>query len=269
MTVVETDWVYLTRGIDFVAAMPGGDVSKGPVETLSSWQASVRLWVTLAGRPASSTGFVVNVAEVDAAFREALSAEPVRAEGPLELMAWVAEVARVRLAPARLVQVRLMCGDRREVTLLMEQETMVQLTSKYELAASHKLWNPAWDEQQNAAAFGKCSNPRGHGHNYTVEVTVRGKMGSVTGLSIQPGQIDCVVEALIGERFDHKNLNEDTREFAELLPTVENMARVFFDLLDGRFEGVDLASVRVWETDKTCAEYFGEQGQPLRYGGTV
>ncbi len=71
------------------------------------------------------------------------------------------------------------------------------------------------------------------------------------------------------ERFDHKNLNEDTAEFAELIPTVENMAKVFWDILLGKFGEAELARVAVWETDKTYAEYFGPEVGPLRYSDSV
>ncbi len=264
-----TNQIYLTRAVDFIIAATSHQLSIDTPPTLAAWHVPARLWVTLAAPPHPATGFVVNVTKVDAAFRQTLAQQPVHALNPFQLLTWAAHVVQSRLSPARLVQLQLMCADQRQLTLFVEKNTMMQLTSKYELAASHKLWNPDWDQKQNTDAFGKCSNPRGHGHNYSVEVTLRSQANPTTGLDIQTGQIDHVVNKLITKRFDHKNLNEDTTEFAQLLPTVENMARVFFELLDGQFQNAQLAAVRVWETEKTYAEYFGDQNQPLRYSNTV
>ena len=140
---------------------------------------------------------------------------------------------------------------------------------KYELAASHRLWKADWDAKRNFEVYGKCSNRRGHGHNYLLEVTLRGKPDRRTGQVADMEEVDRVVRENVIERFDHKNLNEDTEEFADLIPTVENMAKVFWELLLGKFSRGELARVAVWETEKTYAEYFGQGAGPLRSSESV
>ncbi|MFH1111245.1 MAG: 6-carboxytetrahydropterin synthase, partial [Planctomycetota bacterium] len=112
-------------------------------------------------------------------------------------------------------------------------------------------------DAENPRLFGKCSNPNGHGHNYVVEVTVCGTVDSGKGTVADVGHVDRVVLERVIEPFDHKNLNVECAEFAQLNPSVENIARVIWDRLAGAFDGCRLASIRVWETPKTCAEYTG------------
>ncbi len=127
---------------------------------------------------------------------------------------------------------------------------MVYLSEQFEFAAAHRLWSDRLSEQDNREAFGKCSNPAGHGHNYVVEVTVSGRPGEL-GL----GRLERTVRAEVIERLDHKNLNCDCPEFAGLNPTVENIARVIWDLLSAPDAlGESLHAVRVHETSKTWAE---------------
>jgi 6-pyruvoyltetrahydropterin/6-carboxytetrahydropterin synthase len=149
------------------------------------------------------------------------------------------------------------------VEVVKSEPSVVLLRQRFDFAASHRLHVPALSDEENRAAFGKCNNPRGHGHNYQVEpaVAVRLKDGR------QPfalPQLERVVEDTIIRRFDHKHLNEDTPEFAYSGPhpvtsSVENIARVFFDLLAPAVRlaspEAELRSVTVWETDRTCSTY--------------
>ena len=82
-------------------------------------------------------------------------------------------------------------------------------------------------------------------------------------------QKNILVEENIIDRFDHKNFNTDCPEFKNLLPTVENISKVFWELLDGKFENAELARVRTWETPTTYADYLGPAAGPLRYGDMV
>jgi len=152
---------------------------------------------------------------------------------------------------------------------LRERQEMIQVSRKYKIASSHRLYNPDWDEIRNTEVYGKCSNLKGHGHNYLLEVTLRGKPDRKTGELTNLDQVDKVVREQIIDRFDHKNLNEDTSEFKELIPTVENMVKVFWELMTGRFGKAELVRVAVWETEKTYAEYFGPIAGELRYSDSV
>ncbi len=136
---------------------------------------------------------------------------------------------------------------------------MVSVTESFEFAASHRLHCPSMSEEENRALFGKCANPNGHGHNYVVEVTVRGTPDAATGRIVSIQQLESIVKEQVVDRFDHKHLNLDCPEFANLNPSVENIATVIWGLLNGRFESTPLAKVRVWETPKTYAEIETEK----------
>ncbi len=132
---------------------------------------------------------------------------------------------------------------------------MVCVTQRFEFSAAHRLDNSALDEQRNREVFGKCNNPAGHGHNYEFEVTLAGPVGQ-SGRVIDQDEFASIVNRLVIARFDHKNLNAETSEFASTIPSVENIAKVIHLLLAGQFpQPVRLHRVRVWETGKTWAEY--------------
>jgi len=133
---------------------------------------------------------------------------------------------------------------------------MTRLSQKFEFSASHRLHNPKLTEEQNRKIYGKCTNPNGHGHNYELQVTLRGH-NETNGLLVDIPAFETVVKQFVVDKFDHKHLNLDVPEFAELIPTVENISMVIYQLLKNRFTGIgaDLASVTVWETPKTWCEY--------------
>ncbi len=129
---------------------------------------------------------------------------------------------------------------------------IVHLSRKYTFSASHRLYTDHLSFEENEAIFGKCANPNGHGHNYQLEVTVRGNEGGVSLPAMER-----VVMTEVVDRFDHKHLNEDCEEFSALNPTVENITRIVWEKLEGKFGTSRLVRVRVWETPKTYAEYTG------------
>jgi len=136
-----------------------------------------------------------------------------------------------------------------------DDTAMVRLTRCYEFSAAHRLYGPDLSDEENRRLFGKCSNPNGHGHNYVVEVTVGGTIDAHTGTIVDLPAFDRTVDALVITPFDHKNLNVECAEFAELNPSVENIARVIFERLDPVLKGPELINVRVWETAKTYADF--------------
>jgi 6-pyruvoyltetrahydropterin/6-carboxytetrahydropterin synthase len=127
---------------------------------------------------------------------------------------------------------------------------------RYMLSASHRLHTDALSAEANRAAYGKCNNPHGHGHNYTVEVLVAGPVDPETGMVIDMADLDRVMQAKILDRFDHANLNLDPI-FAHRVPTTENLSRAVFDLLQGSFVPARLVQVRVEETENNFFEYAG------------
>ena len=129
---------------------------------------------------------------------------------------------------------------------------MIRLSQKFEFSASHRLHNPALSAEANRACFGKCNNPAGHGHNYEVQVTIVGRP-SADGTLVCLPDLERLVASTVIDRFDHKHLNLEVPEFADLNPTVENIARIIFGLL--RPVVANLACITVWETPKTWCEF--------------
>ena len=127
---------------------------------------------------------------------------------------------------------------------------------RYTLSASHRLHTAALSAEQNRAAYGKCNNPHGHGHNYVVEVLVGGPVMAETGMVMNLVDVDRAVHTAILDRFDHANLNLDPL-FAEQVPTTENFCRVVYELLKDALPAGVLERVRVEETENNFFEYRG------------
>jgi 6-pyruvoyltetrahydropterin/6-carboxytetrahydropterin synthase len=128
---------------------------------------------------------------------------------------------------------------------------------RYMISASHRLHAEALSAAENWAAYGKCNNLHGHGHNYAVEVLVGSEVDAETGMVVNMAALDEAVRSRVLERFDHANLNLDPI-FANRMPTTENLCRAVFELLDGSVEPAKLVRVRVEETENNFFEYFGE-----------
>ena len=128
---------------------------------------------------------------------------------------------------------------------------------RYMLSASHRLHSDALSGEENAAAYGKCNNPHGHGHNYIVEVLVGGAIDPETGMVLNLAVLDETVQKRVMKRFDHTNLNLDSL-FQNRVPTTENLCREVFGLLTGAVEPAKLVQVRVEETENNFFEYLGD-----------
>lgn len=125
---------------------------------------------------------------------------------------------------------------------------------RYMLSASHRLHTPALTAEANRAAYGKCNNERGHGHNYFVEVLVGGAVNVETGMVVDLVKLDATVRKQVLERFDHANLNLDP-SFADRVPTTESFCKTIFDLLHDALPAGELEHVRVEETENNFFEY--------------
>ena len=121
--------------------------------------------------------------------------------------------------------------------------------------AAHKLWNEKWSLEKNKAIFGLCANENFHGHNYTLEVKVVGEIDADTGYVIDLKIVKDIIKNEIEERFDHKNLNLDTEEFANLNPTAENIIVVIYDLIRAKLDSKYDLFIKLWETDKNIVEF--------------
>lgn len=125
------------------------------------------------------------------------------------------------------------------------------------MSASHRLHSEQLSAEENRAAYGKCNNPHGHGHNYVIEVLAGGAVDEATGMVINLVALDEAVRTRVLERFDHANLNGDAL-FTSEVPTTENLCRVVFKLLDGQLAPAELVRVRVEETENNFFEYGRE-----------
>jgi len=126
---------------------------------------------------------------------------------------------------------------------------------RYTMSASHRLHTEALSAEENRAAYGKCNNPHGHGHNYVVEVLVGGDVDPATGMVVNMVALDEVVRTRVLDRFDHVHLNLDPL-FVNRVPTTENLCRTVFELLNGAFGSAKLECVRVEETENNFFECF-------------
>ena len=131
----------------------------------------------------------------------------------------------------------------------------VELTRVYHVSAGHRLWNPALSAADNAARYGPCA--RSHGHNYYVEVTLRGTPDPVTGMAVDLAHIDGTVAREVLDRVDHRTL-EEVPALAGVVTTGEGLARAFWNLLVPALPAGSLVRVGVVETAKNRFEYRGE-----------
>ena len=139
---------------------------------------------------------------------------------------------------------------------------MIFLTRRATFSASHYYWNEAWAPEQNERVFGRCANLNGHGHNYTLEVTVAGEPDPVTGFVVDLKWLKEVIERDVLAAYDHRHLNLEVEEFGagKLIPTTENIAIAAWKRLEravAQAGGARLTSIRVYETPEIFAEYRG------------
>ncbi len=136
----------------------------------------------------------------------------------------------------------------------MSGSLRISLTRRYRFAASHRLYNARFSEEENRRLYGKCCNPRGHGHNYTVEVTVCGPVDPATGMVANLGDLDPFVGREVIEAFDYKYLNEEVPAFRDRVPTTENLCREIYRRLKS-FPAATLERIRVEETGQNSFEF--------------
>jgi 6-pyruvoyltetrahydropterin/6-carboxytetrahydropterin synthase len=153
----------------------------------------------------------------------------------------------------------------------MYEVNMIFLTRRATFSASHYYWNEAWPAEKNEQVFGRCANRNGHGHNYTLEVTVAGEPDPVTGFVVDLKWLKDVMEREVLSAYDHRHLNLETPEFKNTNPTTENIAIAAWNRLEPAINsggggsgsgaaagGAKLTRIRVYETAEIFAEYRGE-----------
>ncbi len=133
----------------------------------------------------------------------------------------------------------------------------VKVSRKAHFNAAHRLYNKDWSFEKNDAVFGKCNNPKFHGHNYDLIVSVTGEIDPETGYVMDMKVLKDLIKEEVEEAFDHKNLNMDVAEFAELNPTAENIAVVIWNKLRPHINTANEIEVVLYETPRNFVTYSG------------
>lgn len=270
--------VDLTRTVRFCLGSQGQyDQTQPRANTFASWPPMdglgryYELHILCRGEVDRETGYFINIKTIDTAVREEaipLIAKACRTSEPgLGLL--MQELLNALQPPLdqTVRQISLQLTPTYAISLEAETMNQVLIRQQFEFSAAHRLHVPSLSDAENINVFGKCNNPSGHGHNYrfeTVIATPIDEAGHITPLST----IEQLIDEVIVERFDHKHLNVDTEEFAQLNPSVENIAKVIHDLLGPALQNADgsmyLQEVTVWETGKTCCTYRRDTAAPER-----
>lgn len=136
---------------------------------------------------------------------------------------------------------------------------MVYITRIEHFNAAHKLFNPAWSKEQNEDVFGKCANENWHGHNFELYVTIKGLPNPDTGFVYDAKKLSLIVKEYVTEKLDHKNLNEDVDFMKGKLCSIENLVVAIWEQLVPHIpEGIELHSLKLYETPRIFAEYYGK-----------
>ena len=136
---------------------------------------------------------------------------------------------------------------------------MLYLTRIEHFNAAHKLYNRDWDSEKNEMVFGKCANENWHGHNYELHVTIKGEVAADTGFVINAKILSKLINELVLEKLDHKNLNMDVDFLQDKMCSTENLAIAIWQQLVAHLpEGVQMHCIKLYETPRIFVEYFGE-----------
>lgn len=270
--------VELTRTVRFsindgaTSSFEPGHNSFAAVPSMSGLGRHYELDVRCRGEVEPMTGYCINIKEIDRAVRStaipAISAACARAPGQdpaAILQEALGALDRERLGGVAIASVRWRLSPYYSIEMSPHAPTIALLRQQFDFAAAHRLHVSELSGEENRRVFGKCNNPRGHGHNYRVEPCVEVPVQR-TGLpALSLAEFERLTVEHIISRFDHTHLNEDTAEFnterGGVNPSVENIARVCFELLSPAIRaaapGAKLRCVTVWETDKTSSTFPG------------
>jgi 6-pyruvoyltetrahydropterin/6-carboxytetrahydropterin synthase len=249
------------------------------LNTFASWPAPMGLaaWyeldVAIDGEPSSDTGYLLGIDVIDRVVRsEALpilrtAFEATTTVEPAQVLLEIASAldaamnetvqeVRWRLTPRHeLGWRRVDTAQQKDMT--MHDPPIILIRERFEFSAAHRLHCPDRSDEWNRETFGKCNNPNGHGHNYEIEVAIASPVGSSGEAAVGIEILERIVDREIISRFDHRHLNEDCPEFANLNPSVENITMICHQLLQQVISeaGGRLDAVTVWETGKTSCTY--------------
>ena len=265
--------IRLSREIRFSLVSPDKIGTSHAKNSWAGWPStntvvpSLVMGCVIEGEPDSESGYLCDVSLIDELLRsiatEVLICHPQRfPTGELMARGIYQEFLKRWNHAARLVSISLATNSYLEFSIISEQDmnltadddVTVQLTQQFQFSAAHRLHCSQLSDEKNRQLFGKCNNPAGHGHNYVLDITLSNQVEKQTGSIFSLGQFEETVKEKVIDRLDHKHLNYDVDYFADLNPTVENIAAAVFEWLDGHFGEATLERVRVYETPKTWAE---------------
>lgn len=135
---------------------------------------------------------------------------------------------------------------------------MTYVTKRVSFSAAHRLYNPNFSDEKNEEIFGLCNNKMGHGHNYDLEVTVRGNVQKETGMVIDLNKLKKILIREIVEKVDHKHLNYDVPFLKGVIPTAENLAVKFWDILKDKIDEGELYEIKLYESRNNVVIYRAE-----------
>jgi 6-pyruvoyltetrahydropterin/6-carboxytetrahydropterin synthase len=144
---------------------------------------------------------------------------------------------------------------------------VVFLTREIAFSAAHRLANPAWSDQRNREVFGDCAHPAGHGHNYRLQVTVRGGVDPDTGMVLDLKRLKEIVHREFRDRCDHRDFNRDVDFMQGIIPTAENIVMRAWELIEPHVGKGNLHRLRLYETERNFVDFFGPAGPPPGEGG--
>ncbi|MCA9412673.1 MAG: 6-carboxytetrahydropterin synthase [Candidatus Omnitrophica bacterium] len=275
----EPKTVYLTRRIEISSAHSYSLDTLTEEERIATFGKSAAthahghnydVRVTVKGNVDDETGMVVNIKSIDALMKERIDEQLDHRHYSLEvdklknvwptletLGPFVWNEMQPHLEGCELHEVQVF--ENEDFYVNYQGGNMVYLTRVYRFAAAHRLHNPQLSDEENRELFGKCNNLHGHGHNYTLEITLCGEPDPRTNCLVDIGAMDAAIEERIMKPFDHVHLNLDTEEFRGINPSSENIVKVFWGLLEDAFPPADLHRIRLWETSKSYFDYYGEK----------
>ena len=258
--------IRLSREIRFSLVPPADD---GPIgNSWGGWPSTnqivpyLTLRCELSGSSDAQTGYVCNIKHVDDLLRDVITQVVVPEYQPGQTAEQLIrriqqEVDRRSTLSANIESLHLSLSPYLSYSISAEVPDVIQVTQQFEFSAAHRLHCRDLSPEENQQTFGKCNNPEGHGHNYVVEVTVAREVdGSASVVDLV--QFERTVKESVINRLDHQHLNRDVPYFAEVIPSVENIAVAIWNWLEEKFDAARLQCVRVYETPKTWAEYRGQ-----------
>lgn len=133
----------------------------------------------------------------------------------------------------------------------------VTVTRRLHFSAAHRVHNPALSDEENRRLYGKCNNPNWHGHNYILDVSVRGAVDATSGYVIDLGRVRDVTQQHVIEKVDHRNLNLEVDFLKGVIPTTENLVVAIWRTLEPALRPAQLTKLVLWETVNNCVEYDG------------